>query len=199
MLKLAGKKFGRLTVIEETMERQGASIIWRCVCECGNLDAHVSARDLIAGRRGCGACGDTSHPLYATWIGMIQRCKPDGHKDYGRRGIRVCEEWKNNFLKFLEDMGERPPFHSLDRIDVNGNYCKENCRWATADVQANNKRAITRGLTDAQIIEIYSSKNSAENLSDQFGVSVKTIKNIKCMQYSKKASDICYKYLLGKN
>lgn len=198
MLNLSGKKFGRLTVIEETAFRQGKSIIWRCVCECGNISAHVSARDLIAGRKGCGSCADTSHPLYATWISMIQRCKPDGHKDYGRRGIRVCEEWKNNFLKFLEDVGDRPKFHSLDRIDVNGNYEPGNVRWANDLTQAQNKRPIQRGLTDEQILEIYTSKDSNENLSDKLGISVKTIKNIKCMQYSKKASDICFKYLMGK-
>lgn len=82
---------------------------------------------------------------YRIWIGMRQRCnnpKYNGYKDYGGRGIKVCERWngKYDFKNFFEDMGECPKNYSLDRIDVNGAYCPENCRWVDWNTQASNKR-----------------------------------------------------------
>lgn len=83
------------------------------------------------------------HKLYKTWISMKQRCyNPNsyGYTYYGGRGIIVCDRWKTSFKNFLEDMGERPEGHSLDRINNNGNYEPSNCRWATSKEQSNNKR-----------------------------------------------------------
>lgn len=90
--------------------------------------------------------GRTSHPLYRIHSGMLSRCytKSDNkYEDYGGRGIKVCDRWRNakGFLNFLDDMGNRPtPKHSIDRIDVNGDYEPNNCRWATIHQQASNKR-----------------------------------------------------------
>lgn len=74
---------------------------------------------------------------------MKSRCyntnDPD-YKSYGGRGITVCPEWENDFGRFFKDMGERPEMTSLDRVDVNGHYEKDNCRWSTPKVQANNRR-----------------------------------------------------------
>jgi hypothetical protein len=87
--------------------------------------------------------GGTKHPLYSTWVNVKTRCnnpKSTSYNYYGARGVKVCERW-NNFALFLEDMGEKPsPRHSLDRIDVNGDYEPSNCRWTDWHTQAANRR-----------------------------------------------------------
>lgn len=90
--------------------------------------------------------GNTKHPLYSTWQGMINRCKypsASAYKDYGGRGIKVCERWlgADGLLNFALDMGPKPtPFHTLDRKDNDGDYEPTNCRWATRLEQSQNQR-----------------------------------------------------------
>lgn len=88
---------------------------------------------------------------YAAWAAMKQRClnpkSPEYHR-YGARGIMVCERWIDSFVAFLEDMGQSPPGFSIDRIDFNGNYSPENCRWADAETQSNNTRRNTFYIID---------------------------------------------------
>mgnify|MGYP001269127875 CR=1 FL=1 len=82
---------------------------------------------------------------YRTWSSMKSRCKYEyinGYENYGGRGVKVCEEWEE-FTNFLRDMGERPEGCSIDRIDVNGNYTKENCKWSTNSEQMKNKRPMS--------------------------------------------------------
>ena len=84
----------------------------------------------------------TGTPEYNTYNAMLGRClNENNHKfeHYGGRGIKICDRWKESFANFYEDMGARPAEHTLDRIDVNGDYEPANCRWATATQQAQNK------------------------------------------------------------
>lgn len=99
-------------------------------------------------------CSITSHPLYQTWHGMKSRCKNYGsttYKHYGLRGIKVCKRWDESFFHFVSDMGMKPDVgYSLDRIDNDGNYTPDNCRWANSKEQNNNKRTNRRITFDGQ-------------------------------------------------
>lgn len=128
---------------------------WKCICNCGNtflIDAGDIKKGVI---KSCG-CKNKERFLtdkgivyksnfleFEAYRGMIRRCtNPSikGYPEYGGRGIKVCEEWLSSFESFYKDMGKRPTDSSLDRIDNNGNYCKENCRWASRDLQSFNTR-----------------------------------------------------------
>ena len=108
---------------------------------------------------------------YWIWQAMIQRCVNPTSKNYykyGARGISVCEQWRSSFVCFLSDMGRRPPSHSLDRIDNDGHYCKENCRWATLKVQANNTRW-------NKVLTIRDQTKTVAQWADEFGIKANTI------------------------
>jgi predicted XRE-type DNA-binding protein len=121
---------------------------------------------------------------YKSWDSMKQRCLNPNHeryKDYGSKGIIICERWKNSFENFLEDMGERPEGTTIDRIDNSDGYYKENCRWATFKQQARNKS--NNKLDEDKIREIKKllkeTNLTQKEIGNLFGVSLYTISKIK--------------------
>jgi hypothetical protein len=170
-LKMLNQRFGRLLVVEKTEKRSSnGNIYWNCLCDCGNYKLTTGTSLKRGHTKSCGCYflevaaekgrqkkthGLTESRTYTSWMGMKHRClNPNNKKfkNYGARGIKVCDRWVNSFENFLADMGEVPAEMTLDRIDVNGNYEPSNCRWANQQTQQNNRRdnVIIKGLTMAE-------------------------------------------------
>lgn len=183
-VSLLGKRFGRLEVLEMS-QRKGKRnrTFWKCKCDCGKIVdvSHDRLRNGYTKSCGCYKLEKATekikeyndlhlpHPLlthglsgtriYDIYSHMIDRCyktRVSNYKNYGGRGIKVCEEWKNSPSAFFEwafDNGYKENL-TIDRIDVNGNYEPSNCKWSTLEEQANNKRDNVRTEVNGEVLTL---------------------------------------------
>ena len=181
---MIGKKFGRWTVIELFGKNGKASTLaYKCKCTCGNEKVVNGAKLRTGESRSCGclkaetqtAHGDSAKGkrLYHIWENMKQRCTNPSNSNYSRyggRGISICKEWLNSYVAFKEwalQNGYSDTL-TLDRINNNGNYCPENCRWATKAMQDQNKR-------QSVMIDVGGVKKCATEWAREFGIRPGTV------------------------
>jgi hypothetical protein len=168
---LSGKRFGLLLVLRrDKSPPENTGAYWVCACDCGS-EKSIRGSNLSKGDiRSCGCLRRTlvkdrltkhgfaqrgrKTPEYRVWCQMIGRCHSKTNRsfcNYGARGIVVCEEWRSDFAGFLRDMGTRPsPQHTLERMNNDGNYEPNNCRWATRTEQNRNTRSNVVLLLDGE-------------------------------------------------
>lgn len=150
-----GDVYNRLTAIRFNGRDEQGRAQWLWKCECGNENVSDAYRVKNGRAISCGCHrnklaserllkhGMTKTKTHYCWLSMISRCHRPGashYDDYGGRGIKVCDRWRNSFEAFHADMGTAPPGRSIDRINVNGDYEPGNCKWSTQSEQCRNKR-----------------------------------------------------------
>ncbi len=180
-----GVRFGRLVALSQAERTKAGKTQWNCICDCGNTKIVATSNLVTGGTTSCGCFAEERHkvsrrthgmrqtPEYKSWSESRQRCNNpsnSNYKDYGGRGIRVCEKWDQSFESFFADMGAKPSMsHSIDRIDVNGHYEPGNCRWATPQEQSANRR-------NAVLIQAFGKTMSLAEWSRETGISASEIR-----------------------
>lgn len=185
-IDLTGQTFGRWKVIKRGPNNKSNHVMWLCECQCGKKTQKlIAGGDLRSGKtKSCGCYnsqvaserkthGLSNTRLYHIWHDMKRRTlNPNcvSYNKYGGRGIKICEEWLklDNFIKWALENGYEDNL-TIDRIDVNGDYCPENCRWATAVEQSNNKR-------NNNFLEYNGKKLTTAQWSKLFNISHETLR-----------------------
>ncbi len=182
---LSGKRFNHLIAISIAGKNKNRGLIWLCKCDCGNFKEIYASHLKNGNTKGCGCLQKPSvtkhsHAIhgketseYYSWNNMKDRCanpKYAHYKNYGGRGIKVCDRWINSFENFFKDMGHRPSEkYSLDRKNNDGNYDPDNCRWATPKEQALNRRNNIRYIIDDESMTI-------EQMSEKYNINKNTLR-----------------------
>lgn len=183
MIDLTGQRFGSLTVVRFSHKNSFQQAVWLCECDCGK-ETSVHSNNLRRGyTRSCGCVrnsktserakkhGMHGSNLYERWKSMKERCEDLNNPNYGGKGIKVCDEWKDNFQAFAEwaMANGYDPKLQIDRMDGTGNYEPSNCRWVTAKVNSENRKDVKKvKVTSENGIEIF---NSASEAAKAYGVS----------------------------
>lgn len=187
---ISGNRYGKLVVIEFShISEDRKRTYWKCKCDCGKeiitrgdglKSGHTSScgcynKEIVSKTKGATTHGMTNDRIYKIYCGMKNRClNPNtaGYMNYGGRGIKVCDEWLDDFMSFYNWAMENGYSDklSIDRIDVNGNYEPSNCRWATEKEQSNNTRRTV-------FVTYNNEEKPISYWASQFGIKPKTIKN----------------------
>jgi len=180
---LVGERFGRLVVVERAEDSKSGATRWRCRCDCGEVRIVYRGHLRSGHTASCGCLqkemtakinrthGMKGTRAYFSWRNMKSRCQNPNNPDYqlyGGRGITICERWAN-FENFLADLGEPAPGMTLDRIDVNGPYSKNNCRWVDRKTQSRNRR-------DNLFVEWEGERRLLSELAEEYGISNNTLR-----------------------